>query len=390
MTITESTLDTSKFKDAYLEFVDSVEKIRKSFNSESTDNYPTPQWISGKFKQLYNIPAIESSVNSGNINNTDKLEEYEKVLALRDVGVKYGLISKTTERNVGSTPVYKVTNTGSMFLQALHKSFASWKDLSTKFRETNDQENREWLKALPPEEKELVKIYSELTPREYAYLMGLVEKQESKEGYMSYIHSSLEKDRDKIEKLQSFNLLNKDYTLNTGLIKRLLNFLNEKTYPRLKQFNKDISFITDRISADKALLRNALERNVDRTSGRRGELAIKADKIIDKLSPVDKEVIKKAYRNNKLTGIELSHLKTLNILDADNSFTDIGKFIAVVLTKSLDNDTYMQQGEKPTQYSRLNKTDINNANNKNARKNERAGSRSGTFSNFLKTRHNAQ
>ena len=67
-------------------------------------------------------------------------------------------------------------------------------------------------------------------------------------------------------------------------------------------------------------------------------------------------------------------------------FTDIGKIIAIMLTKDNDIDNVRQRGEKPTQYSRLNKVDIGSEHNKSSRTADKTRTRNKSFKDFLATK----
>jgi hypothetical protein len=378
--LTEAIENVKTYRQAFTELVSKLEAIRKDFGTDATSNYPTFAWIAGKFKQLYNIPQIEKALASGTIENPEKKEEYAKIIALKDVATKYKFIT-----NDGGN--YKMTNNGSSFVQYLGTNFQSLKDLKNDFRETNFNENQEWYDKLPTEQKKIVDTYKELSPQDYAYLIGLVNKMKNKESYFDYVNTSAQKDGDKISRLEGLGLLNHDMTLNKKTISSMLDFLNDQTYARLKGFNKSIAYIVDRISADKALLRNALERNIDRTSMRRTDMAEKADGIIDKLDDNDKSVIVSKYKGGNVRGsINKQKYQSMGIMDQSGSLTDLGTYIAVVLTKMDRNASLEKSGEKGTQYSRLNKSDVGGDFNTSTRRNERAGSRSGSFKNFLKQR----
>ena len=374
-------LDNVKtFRQAFSELFDKAEEIRKKFNTNSKDNYPSFQWIAGKFKQLYSIPQIEKSLQSGNLP-PEKQEEYEKIVALKDIGLKYKFIAKDGDN-------YKTTNTGSQFIQFLASHFQNLVDLKKDFRETNYNENQEWYSKLPENQKKIIDLYSQLTPADYAYLIGLINKQNNKENYVNYVQSSAAKDGDKISRLQGLGLLNDDYTLNKKTISGMLDFLNDQTYARLKGFNKNVAYVVDRISADKALIRNALERAIDRTSMRRPDIAEKADVIIDKLNDKEKDLLiaKSLGKKGSNNPSEGANLIKLGLVDNSGALTDMGRYIGVVLTKLARNANLSSAGEKGTQYSRLRKSDIGGDFNASSRRNERAGSRAGTFKDFLNQR----
>lgn len=381
--LSEAIDNVKVFRQAFSELFDKIEDIRKKFESTSKGNYPTFSWVAGKFKQLYNIPQVEKSLKSGNIENPEKQEEYEKIIALKDIALKYKLITN----DAGN---YKMTNTGSQFVQFLASNFQNLVDLKKNFRETNYNENQEWYSKLPEDKKKIIDIYSQLTPSDYSYLIGLVSKQTNKENYMDYVQSSAQKDGDKISRLQGLGLLNADYTLNKQTINQMLDFINDQTYARLKGFNKNIAYVVDRISADKALIRNALERSIDRTSMRRPEMAEKSDAIIDQMSDTMKSWTEAKSKGQeirtRLSSEDGNKLISLGIADKSGALTDMGQYIGVVLTKLTRNSNLVSTGEKGTQYSRLRKSDIDGDFNASSRRNERAGSRAGSFKDFLKQR----
>src|SRR6185503_5659004 len=92
--LTEAIDSVKIFRQAFEELFQKIEAIRKKYESSSKGNFPTFPWFAGKFKQLYNIPQVEKSLESGFVNNPEKQEEYEKILALRDVALKYKFITK--------------------------------------------------------------------------------------------------------------------------------------------------------------------------------------------------------------------------------------------------------------------------------------------------------
>lgn len=364
---------------AYKELVKAVEDIREKFQNSQSDNYPTAQWVAGKFQQLSYLPSIERSLNSGSVTSPEKQEEYEKFIALKDISLKYNFIKQD-----GSN--YSKTDKGSKFVQSLAKSFSSWKDIATTFKTANEEENNDWIKTLSDEQKQYLEIYKQITSKQYAYLIGLVEKQQSKTNYTDTVATSDENDSEILSHLQNLGLINSDYSLNNDVVKGMLEFLNDNTYARLKLFNNDITYIAKRISADRALLQNILHRNLDKTSFRRTSVAKNADEMVDSLNAVDKTIVKKAYDRVRLTKIETERLKELGILDADSTFTNIGKITALMLTKGDSLDSLQQRGEKPTQYSRLNKSDIESGENKSSRTADKTRTRNISFKNFLATK----
>ena len=369
----ESVRDTG-FKSIYDELVDTIIAINKKYDQSNRDAYPSPQWVSGKLQQLSFVPSMEQSLSSGNIQDPNIAAEYERTIALKDIGEKYRLIAKDGAK-------YKKTDMGSRFVQQLSNSFLTWKEKSKQMRELGDQENREWYNGLDTDEKKMVDLYSQLTAKEYAFLMGLIDRQESKDNYSDIVAQAAEKNPDKVEKLQSLKLINQDYSLNLPIIRDLLGFLNDKTYARLKGFNKDISYISDRISADRALLKNFLDRQMDRTSHRRSDFATQSDDVLNKLTSREKKLI----ISNKYPSEVRTKFQQLNILEPEGSLTDLGKFIQQVLTSGRDTDSLAKRGEKPTQYSRLRKSEVDTP-NKAERKNDKAGSRANTFKQFLTRR----
>jgi len=362
---------------AYNELVKSIEDIRKNYKASQSDNYPSAKWVAGKFQQLSYIPSIEHSLNSGAELPDEKKEEYEKIVALKDLGLKYGFIKK-----VGNN--YTKTERGSKFIQSLAKSFSDWRDMAQELKSISYKEDDEWASKLSDTEKEYIEIYKQLTAKDYAYLIGLIEKQKDKKNYTDRVATSDDADSAIVSHLQNLNLINNNYTLNLDLVKNLLDFLNDKTYARLKTFNNDITYISKRISADRALLKNYLDRNMDKSSFRRSSVAKEADAMLDSLNGVERMLVKKAYDNmRQLTPTELQHLKQLNIIDSDDTFTSIGKFIAIVLTKDTNLDTLQKRGEKPSQYSRLNKSDIGSDDNRSTRTADKTRTRNQSFRNFL-------
>lgn len=362
------------FKSIYDELVDQIVAINKKYGQSNRDAYPTPQWISGKLQQLPMIDSMEDSLNRGTVQDTSLAAEYERSIALKDILQKYKMIERDGKR-------YKKTDMGSRFIQQLSNSFLTWKEKSKQMRELSDQENREWYNSLNAEDKKMVDLYSELSARDYAFLMGLLDRQESKSNYSNVVDTAVKKNPDKIERLQSMGLINKDYSLNLPIIKDLLSFLDDKTFARLKGFNKDIAYITQRISADRALLKNFLDRQMDRTSHRRSDFVATSDDVVDKLTTREKQMLV----NNKFSPEVRTKLEKLNILEPEGSLTDLGKFIQQVLTSGRDVDSLAKSGEKPTQYSRLKKSEIDTP-NKSERKNQKAASRAGTFKQFLTRR----
>lgn len=380
--LTEAIDNVKTYRQAFSDLFDKMEEIRKKYATGAKDNYPTFQWVAGKFKQLYNIPQIEKAVDSGLVDNPEKQEEYAKILALRDIALKYKFITRD-----GSN--YKMTNNGSGFVQFLASNFQNLADLKKNFREVNYNESEEWYNKLPAEQKKIVDTYRELSATDYAYLIGLLNKQNNKENYFDFVQSSLKKDGDKISRLQGLGLINDNYTLNKKNIKSMLDFLNNNTYGRLKGFNKEVAYIVDRISADKALIRNALERSIDRTSLRRPEIAEKSDIIIDQMNDIQKQWIEaksKGHLSTKINPEDKNKLITLGLIDNSGELTDTGRYIGIALTKLARNANLAASGEKGTQYSRLKKSDVGGEFNASTRRNERAGSRAGSFKDFLRQR----
>lgn len=371
-------------KEIYDELVDEITNINKKYGLSNVDNFPTAKWVAGKFQQLDRVSSLQSSLDSGTVDDPERAAEYERIIKLKDIALKYKLVKKETTRSGGTD--YKKTDNGSKFIQKLSSSFASWKDQKTRLREISTVENEEWYNNLSSEDKNLVDTYSQLTAKDYAFLMGLIDKQKDKQNYTNSVAFIAEHNPEKFEKLQSLKLINSDYTINLPFIRSLLNFINDKTYARLKSFNKDISYITDRISADRALVNNYLERNIDRSSFRRSDLAKHADNLLDDLDDYDKTTIMAKYKGGNIRGQINPKLVSDKIIDTDGSLTELGRYIAVIISKLDRNPELKDRGEKPTQYSRLSRTDSATEENISSRKQEKASSRNTSFKNFLSSR----
>lgn len=368
-------------RNIYNELVDEIIKINKKYNLTNADSFPTAKWVSGKFQQLDRIPSLQSSLDSGLIDDPQRAADYERLIKFKDIALKYKLIKKETTRSGGID--YKKTDNGSKFIQKLSSSFLTWKDEKTKMREISDNENAEWQNKLSEEDKMLLELYTNLSANEYSTLMGLIERQKDRKNYMETLYNLSD---NKLHKFQSLNLIHDDYKLNLPLIEKLLKFINNNTYARLKPFNKDISYITDRISADRALLNNYLERDIDKSSFRRSDLAKHADNIIDKLDNTEKFDILKKYKG--LTSRDSNpNLLQMKIIDTNGSLTDLGRYIAIVISKLDRNPELIDRGEKPTQYSRLSRTESGREENISSRKQQKAVSRNMSFKKFLSSRN---
>lgn len=363
------------FKNVYDELVDTIIGINKKYGQSNRDAYPTPQWVAGKLQQLAYVPSMQHSLDAGQVTDKEVAAEYERLIALKDIAEKNKFVTKDGAK-------YKKTDRGSKFIQQLAHSFLTWKEKSKQMRELSDTENREWYDSLDENDKKMVDLYGELTAKDYAFLMGLLDRQEGKNNYSNTVDKAAEKNPDKIERLQHLKLINQDYSLNLPLIRELLAFLDDKTYARLKGFNKDIAYISSRISADRALLKNFLDRQLDRTSQRRSTFASSSDDALDKLTTREKQML----ATNKISPEVRTKFQSLNIIEPEGELTDLGKFLQKVLTSGRDTDSLAKRGEKPTQHSRLNRGDINDPQNKQERKNQKAGTRSSSFKQFLTRR----
>lgn len=362
--------------DIFSEIVSKLEDIRLKYGSSPKNNTPTAAWVAGKLQQLQYIDSIEKSLASNGDLLPEKREEYEKIVAMKNIAIENKLVKFVGNR------ILK-TDKGSKFVQELAKKFNTWQTMYDKIHILADKENDEWYNSLNEQDKHLVKLYKDISPRQYAYLMGLIDKKMNKKNYSKFIDSSEEKNPEMIDSLKSMEFINADNTLNTKLISQFLNFLNDKTYARLKAFNKEISYITDRISADRALMRNYIQRNLDKSSHRRNELAMDGDQILDNINDYDKNIIVKAYKGSRISSTEQAHLNRINILKG-KEFTDIGRYVAAVLTGIGNLDSIRISGEKPTQYSRLSAKDVGDENNKQKRMQDKTHTKNLSFKNFLK------
>lgn len=325
-------------------------RIASTVGSNEPDSKPTGAWLAGLLTGLesgYSKPLrLVSALNAGRLDPESK--EYRDAARTKvalDAVAETGLITKS-----GGT--YAAPSRGNrngrdnlskfkQFLSSYVHTNRDNADITKQFRQGEDAGDREWVASLSPEDQQLVKIYSELTPTDLAMLKRIAGLKKEKRSYVDTVTQAELAGSPSIDKLKSVGLLTGDNSLNSGLVKRLKVFLaGEGNFARLRNLNKDIRSTNKRVTSDQAYARNELEKKMDMSSKRQTEVSRKVGNIINSLSDAEKKLIRAAYRNGKLPKDAVQSLQKIGILDNAGEFTERGKAVGAVLNVRTDIDSF--------------------------------------------------
>lgn len=333
-------------KSIYKEIKDKIlDKFGKSKN-----NYPTFTWVMGTFKKLQDYERLRRMVTHSSDVPHETMEKFEKQKILVDTALEHGLITDIEKPN--GKHVLRVTGKGSKFLQELNQNIHSWnslnsmnhKELKKTFLKGVEEADREWFDSLSREDQKMVEIYSQLSLKEYSLIKGLWNSKTNKENYQERLSNLQYSSPENFEYLKGLGFINDKSRLNSDFTEKFISTISSLDYSHLKHFNRSISSKTDRISADKALAQNALQRSIDKNSPRSSDTGLRAQKFIED-SPTDliSDIVKlknKEKYPNLVKDISLSNredLKLNGIIDSNNNLTTFGQIVANLINR--DSDT---------------------------------------------------
>jgi hypothetical protein len=361
-------------------------------NFESGEgNYPTSAWLSGMFKKVQDFKNIEHFLDDEKIL-PERRHKLEKIKAFKEFAINHGLVRPTING------FYKITDKGSQLAQNLSSKIEQYKKFDahrTPFGRTPeykkmwydfvagvDQSDREWAQTLSETDSNFLKIYAELTPKEFSILKSLVKHGKTKTGIIRSIYDN---SPDMFDKLVSTKFVNKNGTTNNAQLSAFFRFLGNTGYSKLKNFNKEISYTIDRSASDKALNKNYAERQFA-NSPRAGILGQKASSFIKSLDAETLDTIKKVFSDKKIPNGFKNFLIKNDIVDASNALTDFGKIVKYGLSLNKDLDS-LEDRNYNFKYKSADEKENHPVPTKSERKVGLAGNRTRSFRDFMKRQH---
>jgi hypothetical protein len=364
---------------------DIFRQINNAINPENSTKRPTFPWIAGTFKKTYDFNRIERALrNHSEELEPSTLENFRNTLKLRDIAVENGLI---TVKREGSEPVYKISEKGNRFLQELSKNISRWeslndlsfKQLRSEVQSAKSEADQEWYDNLSPVDQHIIDIYSRLTPKEFHFLIGLKNAKDDKQKYVNRIETLQDSDPESYSILRDSGFINNKDQINNVLVTKFFATLAKYDYRHLRSFNRSISSKTDRIAADKALVRNELERSMDKNSPRSSEAAVRAREFIETANGCTKgwiQALTTPGNGVRCSQVDWDDLQSKGIVDGQRHLTNYGKFIANILKNGLPDN------EKDTLNSRM-PSNVGAPNDRQQQRSKILGGRSSEFNDRL-------
>jgi hypothetical protein len=261
------------------------QEIADAIEANGSTKRPTVGWIAGAFKKAHDFSRMEANLkNRGDELNPDIRQTLQNTMILKDIALKHGLIKQENGK-------YDVTPRGSKFVQDVAKSLHEWdsinkasfKQLRGTVQQAKGEADQEWYQSLPPDEQHIIDIYSRLTLKEYAMLKGLKNSKDSKKKYTNRVDGLQDSDPESYATLRDVGFINSQNLVNDKLLTKFFDTLAKYDYRHLRSFNRNISSRLDRMTADKALVQNQLDRAVDKNSPRSSDSAVRAQEYINGL-----------------------------------------------------------------------------------------------------------
>ena len=365
-----------------------VDEFTREFPTEK-GNYPTAAWIAGVFKRLYDFKNIEQMMKNPKLPR-ESVENFEKIMFMKNFGEENGLLTKSDHGFVVKT------DRGSKFIQHVASNIEQYKKFdahrttfgrSPEYKNTwytvlaaANQADKEWADSLSEGDQRLLKLYSELTPKSFSFLKGLLTKNIDKKKYTHLFNSFMEHNPDEYEMLSNLSLI-RDNQINGKLLRELFSFLGNAGYSKLKSFNREISQRIDRSAADKALNKNYVERNLS-DSPRANALGARAREFILGLPEDFKKEIEYVARTGKIKKGMIPKFISNGIIDEENKVSEFGKLIFSLIKSGVKpesaKDEHLNRKIKSQEMK-----DQMNLPPKSRDKNPQAVSRKNSFKDFL-------
>lgn len=358
-------------------------------NFETSDgNYPTSAWLSGMFKKVQDFRNIEHFLDDEKIL-PEQREKMRKIKLFKEFAIKHGLIKPTING------FFKPTDKGSNFIQSISSNIEQYKKFNahrTPYGRTPEykklwydfvaavnSDDKEWASSLSKPNSDLLKIYSELTPKEFTVLKGLIKNGKARTKIIKNIY---DQSPDMFDKLVHSKMVNLDGSVNNKLLTSFFTFLSDSGYSRLKNFNKEIAYSIDRSTSDNALSKNYLERQLS-DSPRSNELGRKVSTFIKNIDEESLNKIKKLFKDSKISKDIKDYLIKNEIIDTENTLTIFGKMLRYVLTSTKNIDDF-KDNTYNFKYKSPEERENHPVPNKLLRKPDLASNRKRSFKDFIK------
>lgn len=342
------------FQDIFKEINDTIK----------TNSRPTAEWISGMFSRSADIKSTERKLNDPKYveairandeeKGTHNLDNMENLLIVHKIGVKHGLLSVSK-----STGLYKKTDKGSKFIQEitnfLHvrdesKAGDSFKQTRAVWQNHTYGALQDWFNDQPEQAQHIINTYREITLKEFYLLAGLLNDQKGKNKYVNRVESLEDSDHESYSALLGLGIITEKNTINVEFLTNFFKTLSSYDDKHLRSFNASISSRVYRSEADKALIRNQLNRSMDSSSPRSSDVAVQAKEYVQGANPAFLQKIKRLSmeKNGRISGADKNSMLLDTIVDASGALTRFGMAVAALVgLKNLD------QGEQSELNSRM-------------------------------------
>ena len=244
----------------------------------------TNSWLAGMLASRGasegKLARLVAALDAGMLDEDSK--EYRDAVRTKiafETLYKYGLV-KRDERGRYTFPSSSPADAGkryrlSKFRDMLSSGFNDDKvkaDLAKNFRNIKDEVAREWAESLSPERKKMLDVYSQMQASTFTMLRSLfsVRGPSSVAAYRARINNAKFSESNDLQLLKKLGFLSDKMLLNRGMIKRFSDFLRDpdgtgapNAFARLMPFNPELTYFIKRSTADKALARNAVGRELD-------------------------------------------------------------------------------------------------------------------------------
>ena len=312
-------------------------EINDAINPDSSSKRPTVAWVAGTFKKAYDFGRIQRAVDEhADELDPQTLETFKNTLKLRDIALKNGLINKS------DTGKFITTEKGNRFVQEMAKNIKQWESLNDmNFKQLRGtmlahkfDADQAWANDLPPEEQKILKVYGELTPKEYRFLIGIQADKDNKQKYVNRIETLEDKDHESYSVLRELGFITPKNTINDQFVYTFFKTLDKYDTAHLRSFNRTILTSHKNIAAQKGLAQNYLNRSLDASSPRSSDVGVRAKEFLADQNGCTKGWIialsKGPGQGVRCNDVDWNDLRLNDVVDSSRNLTNFGKVVASV------------------------------------------------------------
>lgn len=198
-------------------------------------------------------------------------------------------------------------------------------DTAKNFRQSKSEVSGEWVESLPPERRNLLDAYSQMSVSTFTLLQSLfnVRGPSDVAEYRKRINNAKFSEANDLIMLKKLGFIGENNLLNRGMVKQFGQFMRDPDgsgapngFARLMPFNAELSYFIKRSTTDKALARNAAGKNAE-------ELDIEDDvpQTKDEMNPDAERAVNSRIRD--IDGGTKSSSRNERARDQKSNFADM-------------------------------------------------------------------